>query len=178
MTENNFTKILTHKIKILISVLILLTLVSCDASPIDAPYYVYKAQITAVIDGDTIQVQFNEDLPQGCSRSERVRLIGVNTPELTTDPPEYFADEARSYTNRFYRQTVFIEFDSVSAMRDKYGRLLAYVYNDLSNMTINKQLIIGGYGYFYGVFSFDPYRMQEFKQAEEYARFNKKGIWE
>lgn len=159
--------------------LLSLFILSCALSASDNQQrIVYEGRITSVVDGDTIIVQFNtECLPQGFSRSERIRLIGVNTPELSTNPPDYYAEEARSYTNRFYQEKVFIVFDSVSALRDKYGRLLAYVYSDLANMSINKQLILGGYGYFYNNFSFDPYRMVEFRQAENYARNEKIGLW-
>lgn len=55
----------------------------------------YPAIITSVIDGDTVTIRFNTDiLPSGCNRTEKVRLIGINTPELTINPPEYYAKNA------------------------------------------------------------------------------------
>jgi len=167
------------KSKILSIGFILILTVSCVFGQFDKKIALYEALITAVIDGDTIQVQFSEaEIPPGCSRSERVRLIGVDTPELFTTPPEYYAEAARDFINQFYRTSVLLEFDSISAPRDKYGRLLAYVYNDISSMPLNKQLIAGGYGYYYGVFSFDSERMVEFLNAEDYARIKRRGIWE
>lgn len=158
--------------------LLLLIIISCAIGQHGNSTRWYKAKVVAVIDGDTIKVQMlDTTLPTGWSRIERVRLIGVNTPELTTKPPQYYAQEARRYTDQFYAQTVYLELDTVSAERDKYGRLLAYVYNDASAMPINKQLIAGGYGRYYGVFQFNPERMYEFQKMEEYARQNKYGLW-
>lgn len=151
--------------------------VSCVIGQLeDAPSW-YEAVVTAVVDGDTIQIQFVDDPPPDCSWNERVRFIGVNTPELYKVPADYYAREAREYTNRFYSKIVLIEFDSVSGIRDRYGRLLAYVYNDINQMPINKQLIAGGYGYYYGDFAFNPEKMVEFKNAEQDARANQRGLW-
>lgn len=156
----------------------LLFIISCVFGQLENQNTWYEARVTSVIDGDTIQVHFiDEILPAGCERNERVRFIGVDTPELFTTPPEYFAQEARDYTNQFYQKTVMLEFDTVTALRDRYGRLLAYVYYDIGVMPINKQLIAGGYGYYYGVFAFEAERMTEFKNAENYARSNKNGLW-
>jgi hypothetical protein len=58
-----------------------------------------KAVISAVADGDTVDAAFGNP-PEGCGQKERVRLIGVNTPELTKDPPEYYAEEARELNDR------------------------------------------------------------------------------
>lgn len=151
--------------------------VSCVIGQLeDAPSW-YEAVVTAVVDGDTIQIQFVDDPPPDCSWNERVRFIGVDTPELYKVPADYYAREAREYTNRFYSKIVLIEFDSVSGIRDRYGRLLAYVYNDINQMPINKQLIAGGYGYYYGDFAFNPEKMVEFKNAEQDARANQRGLW-
>ncbi len=164
--------------KFSITGLIVLFLISCALVPKESTSPVYKARVTAVIDGDTVKVQFDDELPDGCARIEKVRFIGVNTPELSTKPAEYYAQEARDFTNQtLYLQTVYLEFDTVSAHKDRYGRVLAYVYQDSSSISVNKQLILGGYGYYYGVFAFDESRMSEFRSAEEYARSNKKGLW-
>lgn len=140
---------------------------------------VYEAKITAAVDGDTIKIQFTDAIPSGCSRVETVRLIGVNTPELFIQPPEYYAQEARDFVNRYWQQIVHIETDPDTAFRDKYGRLLVYVYIDYytNNMILNKKLIEEGYGYYYGVFTFNNQYMYEFKAAEDTARENKKGLW-
>ena len=116
--------------------LFLFVTISCAIGQLeDAPSW-YEAVVTAVVDGDTIQIQFVDDPPPDCSWNERVRFIGVDTPELYTVPAEYYAREARTYTNRYYQKNVLIEFDSVSSTRDQYGRLLAYVYNDINQIPL------------------------------------------
>ncbi len=139
----------------------------------------YSAIITSVIDGDTVTIRFNSDiLPSGCSRTERVRLIGINTPELTINPPEYYAEEARDFLNQYYLTPITIKFDSVSDRRDRYGRLLAYIYEqDNPFDSINWRILYDGYGYFYGIFAFETEKMKEFKTAETDARINKRGLW-
>jgi len=145
-------------------------LVKCANSPSEI-----HAVISAVVDGDTIDVVFSKP-PKGCGETERVRLIGVNTPELTKSPPEYYAEEARNFTNRWWRDSVRVEFDKVSALRDYYGRLLAYIYVDNGRL-LNKLLISEGCGRYYGYFNFETERMKEFAEAEEEARKEEKGIW-
>lgn len=138
----------------------------------------YEARVTAVIDGDTLQVQFTGSAPPpDCQWSERVRLIGVDTPELFSDPPEYYAQEARTYTNQVYQKDVLLAYDTVSAKRDRYGRVLAYIYPSIDSPSLNKKIIISGYGYYYGVFAFESDKMLEFQRAEAYARSNKRGLW-
>ncbi len=82
-----------------------------------------KVQVVRVIDGDTIQV---------CcigGKRERVRYIGMNTPE-TKHPVkgvEYYGKEAAEANRKLVAdKTVRLGFDV--ERRDKYGRLLAYVY--------------------------------------------------
>lgn len=139
----------------------------------------YPAKITAVVDGDTVKIQFAENIPDQCSKNETVRLIGVNTPELNLHKDaeaEHFALEAYQYTNRYYKEEVNLQLDDISAMRDKYGRLLAYVW--LCNATmLNKNLIEDGYGRYYNAFLFNEKYMKEFSEAEILAIQSKKGIW-
>ena len=88
--------------------------------------------VTKVTDGDTIHVTY-----QG--RDERVRLIGVDTPEVPWygGHGECFGPEAGRYTSsRLAGATVRLDFDI--GLRDRYGRLLAYVYvgDELFNLTL------------------------------------------
>lgn len=72
------------------------------------------------MDGDTVHVRL------GTGRTEKVRLIGVDTPE-SSGKIEPFGKEAAAYTKkRLSGRTVYLELDV--AERDKYGRLLAYLW--------------------------------------------------
>jgi endonuclease YncB( thermonuclease family) len=138
----------------------------------------YAATITAVVDGDTVKVRFEDALPEGCRAQETVRLIGVDTPELYSDPPDYYAREARDFTNQYWLADITIALDQVSNLRDRYGRLLAYVYPGNSDTTLNEKLIREGYGFYYGYFDFDPVLMRRFQQAEAKARAGRCGLWQ
>jgi micrococcal nuclease len=127
--------------------------------------------VLRIIDGDTIVVKIN-------GKEERVRLIGLDTPE-TVDPRkivECFGKEASEEAKRILAEnSVRLETDPSQNIRDKYGRLLAYVFlNDGTNF--NKMMIENGYGYEY---AYDvPYKYQkEFQSAEKSAKANKKGLW-
>ena len=83
-----------------------------------------------VVDGDTIIL----------SNGETVRLIGVDTPktEYPGKPGEYFGKEATAFTKRMVEgKEVTLEYGQ--QQRDKYGRLLAYVYLMDGTLTLNKK---------------------------------------
>ena len=121
---------------------------------------------TRVVDGDTIIL----------SNNERVRLIGVDTPETKhpRKPVEYFGMEASTFTKKMVEgKEVRLEYDQ--QRKDKYGRLLAYVYL-MDGTFLNAEIIKQGYGYAYTRFPFKY--MEEFRQYEKEARETKRGLWE
>lgn len=147
---------------------------------VDTTQRKYKAKVTRTIDGDTFYIKFEGQIPAGCKDTERVRFIGVNTPEMNkSDPekgPDFFAQEATDFTDKYTGQTVFIEFDAVSGMRDKYERLLAYIR--LSDGTLlNRKLIEEGYGRYFGSYKFNPTVMDDFEKVGDEAKKKKKGLW-
>ena len=77
------------------------------------------------------------------------RLIGVDTPE-TKDPRkpvERFGKEASRFTASLVKgQQVRLEFQTVPTSRDRYGRLLAYVFRRSDNLLVNREIIRQGYG--------------------------------
>jgi len=121
-----------------------------------------------VIDGDTIIVDID-------GKKEKVRLIGVDTPE-TNHPQrgvEYFGREALEFTRKMVEgKKVRLDFDW--QRRDRYGRLLAYVY--LPDGTfLNAEIIKQGYGFAYTRYPFKY--LDEFKKYEREARKNNRGLW-
>lgn len=127
--------------------------------------------VISVVDGDTIKINYD-------GKETSVRLIGVNAPE-TVDPRttvECFGQEASDYLrNLLSGRRVKIEADSVQTDKDKYGRLLRYVY--LDNEDVGLDIISNGYGYEY---TYDlPYKKQEvYKTAQAGAEKNGRGLWE
>jgi micrococcal nuclease len=110
---------------------------------------------------------------------ETIRLIGVDMPE-TKDPRkpvQYFGMEASRFTSRLLKdQLVRLEIQSNPTSRDRYGRLLAYVFRQSDNLLVNKEIIRQGYGHASTKYLFDPARMQEFRGAEREAREHQRGL--
>jgi micrococcal nuclease len=89
----------------------------------DAPGGLVSAQVTHVVDGDTIDVRMPDD------DEETVRYIGIDTPETVKPdtPVQCGGPEAHAVNERLVGdRTVTLRFDA--ERRDVYGRLLAYVY--------------------------------------------------
>lgn len=128
-------------------------------------------KVVSVTDGDTIRVQNG-------NKTESVRLIGIDTPELhdTRTGVQCFGVEAAGYVReQLNGATVKLVPDPTQQNRDKYDRLLRYVF--LSDGThINQKIIAEGYGfeYTYSV----PYRYRtEFIAAQSNAKNSQKGLW-
>lgn len=94
-------------------------------------------EVLRVVDGDTIVVEID-------GRRERVRYIGIDTPEMN-DEREAIVVEARNATAANEQlvggKSVRLEFDV--QLRDKYGRLLAYVW--IGDTMVNEELVRSGY---------------------------------
>ena len=89
---------------------------------------VYKAKIERVVDGDTAIVSFIFDDGSKYLK-ERVRFIGVNTPETVhpNKPVEYYGKEASNFTKKeLSDKVVWLQTDV--EVKDRYGRMLAYVW--------------------------------------------------
>lgn len=122
------------------------------------------------VDGDTITVNMN-------GKIETIRMIGVDTPEThkPNTPVQCYGPAAAAFTkNIIGNQKVRLASDSLSTNRDRYNRLLRYVY--LSDGTnLDKKLIQDGYGFAYTYFPFT--KSAEFSQAQSEAQKANKGLW-
>ncbi|MDR1106503.1 MAG: thermonuclease family protein [Treponema sp.] len=136
-----------------------------------------KADVTGHVDGDTVRVRIDRPFA-GLKVVETIRMIGVDTPETVhpSRPVERFGKEASDYTkSRLLGKTVYLAFDW--DFRDRYGRLLAYIYLDAPEgpRCFNAALIQEGYAHAYTRFAFQF--MDEFRALEEDARREKRGLW-
>jgi micrococcal nuclease len=125
-----------------------------------------------VVDGDTVDVRVG-------GRVERVRLIGLDTPESVDRrrPVECFGREASARAKELLLAgpQVLLEADPSQGDRDRYGRLLRYII--LPDGRNFAEVMIGeGYGF---EFTYRlPYRYQErFKAAQRDAREQERGLW-
>ncbi len=126
-------------------------------------------RVEKVIDGDTIRVEYN-------GKSERVRLIGVDTPEMddSRKAVRSSAKRATAHTKKLLRKKrVYLRFDE--DRRDRYNRLLAYVYRAPDGLLVNLELVRQGYGYALVKY---PFKHKDlFQHYEAQAKRDRKGIW-
>jgi len=136
--------------------------------------------VARVVDGDTFVLD----------TKEKVRLIGVDTPEKFTSNKlkkdaertqkdiktiQKLGEQASNYVKKMVEgKKVILKTDKYSASQDKYGRLLRYVYLE-DGTCINSKIIEDGYGNAYTSFKFE--KMDEYRQLEREARTNNRGLW-
>lgn len=132
------------------------------------------ANVVRVVDGDTINVRFKQELDDG--NIYKVRLIGIDTPESKHIDKSKNTKEgqiAYEYTKKMLEgKDIILEFDI--APKDKYGRFLAYVY--LENELYNKHLLDIGYAKIMTIQPNSKY-VEIFKKAQKEARENNRGFW-
>jgi len=115
--------------------------------------------VREVIDGDTLIL----------SNSERVRLIGINTPEHG----RYYFNEAKDVLEMLVLgKEVKLEKDVTD--RDMYGRLLRYVY--VGDLFVNLEMVKRGFANAY-TYPPDVKYTESFLEAERYARLHETGLW-
>lgn len=118
------------------------------AAPAAAGPAVQEAYVIRTVDGDTLLARFD-------GREYRIRMVGVDTPEThhPSKPVGFFGPEAEKFTrDSLTGATVYLEFDV--QQRDKYGRLLAYVWleapregseEEIRAKMFNARLLLDGY---------------------------------
>lgn len=120
-----------------------------------------EADVVKVIDGDTVEIK----------GGERVRYIGIDTPEID----QIFYQEAKDRNNGLvYGKKVRLDICK-SQPRDKYGRLLAWVYVD--DIFVNAALIKEGYARILTIPPCGIEKEDEFKNYEKSARDRRFGVW-
>lgn len=127
-------------------------------------------EVVNIEDGDTLTVNMN-------GNHERVRFIGVDTPEVRDPrkPVQCFGRAASNFTKQLIgEKDVRLEADPESSNRDRYNRLLRYIYLPDGTL-VNAEIIKQGYGFAYTSFPFA--KKEEFKAYEDNARQNNLGLW-
>ncbi len=136
--------------------------------PGPAPAGTYR--IVDFEDGDTITIDMN-------GTEERVRFIGIDTPE-TKDPRkpvQCFGNAASAFTkNLIGDNPVRLELDPLSSNRDRYDRLLRYIYLPDGRL-VQAEILKAGYGFAYTSFPFT--KSDEFLTYQREAREENRGLW-
>lgn len=130
-----------------------------------------EAIISRVIDGDTLLVIDSE------GEEERVRLLLIDTPESVhpDEPEEKYGPESSEYAEDYFDVGDKVTLEVGKPKRDKYDRLLAYVWKDGENF--NKLMVEKGYARIAYVNDSNDQYLDEFEEAEKQAKKQQKKIW-
>lgn len=140
--------------------------------------------VTRVVDGDTLEVMLD-------GRLERIRLIGVDTPEfyesdkLHRDAARTGRDEATiralgkrasDFTKSLVHAGDRVQLEYDQQRRDRYKRLLAFVWLPNGQM-LNEVIVCEGYANAYTRYPFRQDYLERFRACERQAREAGKGLW-
>ena len=108
--------------------------------------YEYSATLIKIVDGDTVDVLI--DLGFNTTKKERVRLLGIDTPESATKDlaEKKLGLEAKEYITQWFTKNT--PFRLQTTKDDKYGRILG-VFTGLDGKTLNDILVQNGYAWAY-----------------------------
>jgi len=154
----------------LIAVLTCLILSNCSSSSPALPDGA-NGRIVKVIDGDTVDVSMS-------GRTERVRLIGVDTPETKkpNTPIQCFGPEASKHISELLPVGTPVLVQRDVEARDPYGRLLGYVYRTSDNLFVNQDLIVNGFARPLSIAPNTAFA-GEFATLAQTAQNSKIGLW-
>lgn len=143
---------------------------SPPAATVPPSTYVANATVVRVVDGDTIDVRVD-------GTEERVRLIGIDTPETVkpNTPVQCYGPEASEHTKELLPPgtPVYLERDVVA--RDDYGRLLSYVFRT-DGVFVNRDLVDNGFARPLEIKPNLAYHV-EFEQGAQAAQAAGLGLW-
>lgn len=124
------------------------------------------------VDGDTIAVNMD-------GKVETIRFIGIDTPEThkPNTPVQCYGPAAAAHTKNVIAQAggkVRLVADSLSSNRDRYNRLLRYVYLP-DGTNVNELNVREGYAFYYPYFPFT--KSDAFAVAQQAAKSKNLGLW-
>jgi micrococcal nuclease len=127
--------------------------------------------VTKITDGDTIHVHIG-------GGDETVRLIGIDTPESVDprSPVECFGQEASAHLKELIPVGTDVRLVRDVEARDRYDRLLAYVYRADDDLFVNRQMALDGYA---DLLTYPPNvaHVEDFTTAVREARDAGRGLW-
>ncbi len=153
-----------HLIALLVLV-VTAAVVAASAQPAPERAFTYRGTVSYVVDGDTIAVR----LANG--RRERVRLIGIDTPERGA----CLAAQATAQARRLaHGKRVVLRGDATQDTRDRYGRLLAYAW--VGGRDLGYQQVAAGLAQVY-VYDRPFQRLSSYRRAEQIGRGRPQNVW-
>lgn len=127
--------------------------------------------VVRVVDGDTLDVELS-------GSTVRVRLLGIDTPETVDEnrPVQCFGHEASNYLAQLLPRGSTVRLERDVEARDRYGRLLAYLYRVDDGVFVNAALIEGGYATTLSIAP-NTMRAHDFEVLRVQAQRDKRGLW-
>lgn len=131
------------------------------------------ARVVRVIDGDTISVVLN-------GTNETIRFLGIDTPETShpTKPVECYGEEASQRLSQLLPRDSVVRLERDIEGRDRYDRILAYVYlpSEPNDIHLNWLMVAEGYA---TTLPIDPNRTYRsvLAEAERQAKTSNRGLW-
>ncbi len=135
-----------------------------------------SGQVVRVVDGDTAHIVID-------GVREKVRFIGIDTPESTREIEPYGKAASNHTKELIDGRTVWLETDA--ELRDRYGRLLAYVWLEeptdrsdaqVRSKMLNARLLLDGYAQIY-TFPPNVRYAESFVAYQQEARRADTGLW-
>src|SRR6266511_2500733 len=148
-----------RRISALLAALGIAALLATAAQTANTARFKLRGTVTYVVDGDTVDVRLTS------GRTERIRLIGIDTPERGRCD----AAEATTYARSLAQgRAAVLQGDATQPTRDRYGRLLAYVW--IGDRDLGYQQLARGLA---RVYVYD----RAFQRAERAGKTRSDGIW-
>jgi len=156
-----------HQALVALTLAALTCIAAAEATPTSATgAFTYRGTVTRVVDGDTLDVRLTG------GKTERIRLIGIDTPERGV----CFTSQATARARQLaMSKRVVLRGDATQDTRDRYGRLLAYVWVP-GGKDLGYHLVAGGFAKVY-VYRNAFARLSAYRNAEAAAKRSATGQW-
>lgn len=130
-----------------------------------------QALVIRVVDGDTLDVDLH-------GSKVRVRLLGIDTPETVDEnrPVQCFGHEASAQLSQLLPKGSAVRLERDQEARDRFGRLLVYLYRVDDGLFVNAALLEGGFATTLSIAP-NTMRAREFELLRQQSQRDKRGLW-
>jgi micrococcal nuclease len=160
-----------HLLFVLFAAGVALTLSGCRAHTAATPRPAGTASVVRVVDGDTLDVDID-------GSTVRVRLLGIDTPETVDQnrPVQCYGHEASAYLTQLLPKGSAVRLERDTEARDRYGRLLVYLYRVDDGLFVNAALLEGGFATTLSIAP-NTLRAHDFELLRLASQRAKGGLW-
>ena len=161
----------SRAVRLLLATVLAVTLSACGPRSSATPRPEGTAVVVRVVDGDTLVLDLN-------GSSVRARLLGLDTPETVDEnrPIQCFGREASDYLAQLLPRGSAVRLERDVEARDRFDRLLVYLYRVDDGLFVNAALIEGGYATTLSIAP-NTMRARDFEVLRLQAQRDKRGLW-